>query len=112
MASMMPVVTSSVPMMVILLSCGCVAANSRWNTYSRPSGPTTCGFMEHSAAADSLKCGYAWKKADRSRGASSRGTPLISRGIVKEVWKGEEENIELGDEMAQSRHWKDMFNDD
>ena len=84
---MCAVVTSSVPMMEILLSCGYVTANSLWKMYNNPKGPTTCGFREHSAAADSLKCGYCRKKECKSLGASSMGTPLIRRGILMSLKK-------------------------
>ena len=85
MINICPVVTSSVPNIDILLSWGWVTANSLWNTYNNPTGPTACVLVEHMLDACSLKCGNCWKNDVMSRGASSKGTPLINKTILRKI---------------------------
>ena len=85
MINICPVVTSSVPNIDILLSWGWVTANSLWNTYNNPTGPTACVLVAHMVDACSLKCGNCWKNDVMSRGASSKGTPLINKTILRKI---------------------------
>lgn len=68
---------------IYLLSWGTVTAISRWQTYSRPMGPTTFVEMVSSCDAESRNTGWLRYNVLVSGGGSSWTTPCTNNTILK-----------------------------
>lgn len=70
---------------VYVLSCGTVTAISRWDTYKRPTGPTTFVEMVSSCDAESRSTGWLRYSVLVSGGGSSWTTPCTTNTILRET---------------------------